>query len=263
MLRSAADSGSLSHAYILESADPENRMEAAQELALTLFCEKRKAGETPCLSCGGCRKVLSGNHPDILYLKHEKDTIGVSEVREQVVDTVDIIPYYGGRKLYILDDADHMTVQAQNSLLKTLEEPPEYAVLLLLCSDHRVLCDTILSRAMLLSFRNEGKTREDPEITEKVKAFLSGIRDADAAALQTFAREMAKEQGAETVFALASTVRDLLLEQAENRTDHRRAEGLLRLSGSCEKAEKRLQAALPAEQVLLSLLLSARDVFKE
>ena len=261
MLFSAADGGSLSHAYIIEGQDAAERMRLAEDLALLLFCENRKKGEKPCRICPGCGKVLGRNHPDVLYLRREKDSVGVSEVREQVVDTVDIRPYLGGRKLYILDDADRMTVQAQNSLLKTLEEPPEYAVLLLLCRDARLFADTVRSRAVTLSLRDTEEAAGEEEIARRLRGFLEGIRKEDVSGIQAFSKELlsgGKSTGLYAASAFTEYVRGLLLERAGEGPQG--TEYLFRLAAAGEKAERRFAAGLPPEHILTSLLLEARDV---
>ena len=105
--------------------------------------------------CHSCRHAESGNHPDILRVTHEKPgTISVDDIREQVNDTVMVKPYQGPYKVYIIDHAELMTPQAQNALLKTLEEPPEYVVFFLLTENAEALLPTITSRCVMLKLRN-------------------------------------------------------------------------------------------------------------
>ena len=120
----------VSHAYILAGEAGMGRKSLANAFALTLLCEK---GQTePCLECHACKQVLSGNHPDLIYVTHEKPaSIGVDDIREQINDTIQIRPYSANYKIYIVDEAEKMTVQAQNALLKILEEPPENVLFLL------------------------------------------------------------------------------------------------------------------------------------
>jgi DNA polymerase-3 subunit delta' len=99
--------------------------------------------------------VDSGNHPDLIRVTHEKpNSISVDDIRTQVNNTIQIKPYQGPYKIYIIDQADLMTVQAQNALLKTIEEPPEYAVIMLLTENADVLLPTITSRCVMLKLRN-------------------------------------------------------------------------------------------------------------
>ena len=94
-------------------------------------------------------------HPDIIRVTHEKpNSISVDDIRTQVNNTVDIKPYQGPYKVYIIPQADLMTPQAQNAILKTIEEPPAYAVFLLLTENAEMLLPTINSRCVMLKLRN-------------------------------------------------------------------------------------------------------------
>ena len=149
---SAMRTGKISHAYILSGEAGMGKKTLAGALALSLLCEK--GGTEPCMECHSCRQVLSGNHPDLIYVTHEKPaSIGVDEIREQINDTIQIRPYNGGHKIYIVDEAEKMTVQAQNALLQTIEEPPAYAILLLLTTNADLFLPTILSRCVQLKLK--------------------------------------------------------------------------------------------------------------
>ena len=101
-----------------------------------------------------CKKAMNRNHPDIIYVTHEKpNSIGIEDIREQLIGDVAIKPYTGPYKIYIVDEAEKMTVQAQNALLKTIEEPPAYAVILLLVNNGGSLLPTISSRCVTLNFK--------------------------------------------------------------------------------------------------------------
>jgi DNA polymerase-3 subunit delta' len=125
----------------------------ADAFAQTLMCRNRSDGGTDaCLRCRSCLKAADGSHPDILYVNHEKPgVITVQEIRSQVVGTVDILPYESDYKVIIIADAEKMNPQAQNALLKTIEEPPSYAVILLLTSQVEALLPTIRSRCVSIS----------------------------------------------------------------------------------------------------------------
>ncbi|MBO4415897.1 MAG: DNA polymerase III subunit [Lachnospiraceae bacterium] len=106
----------------------------------------------PCGQCSACMQTGSGNHPDIIYVTHEKKNITVGDIRTQLVKDIAVKPYSGQFKIYIIEDADKMNEEAQNALLKTLEEPPEYAVILLLARNTGAFLQTILSRCVMLRF---------------------------------------------------------------------------------------------------------------
>ena len=151
-LQSAISTGKVSHAYVFSGESGSGKKLLATTFAMTLQCEEK--GTDPCLKCESCKRTLSKNHPDIIGVVHEKpNTISIEEIRRQIVEDVQIKPYYGPYKIYIVNDADKMTVQAQNALLKTIEEPPAYAVILLLTNNIEGLLPTILSRCVRLDLR--------------------------------------------------------------------------------------------------------------
>ena len=143
--------GQISHAYILTGEAGMGRKTLAKAFAMTLLCEENE--KDPCEKCHSCRQFLSDNHPDVIYVHHEKESIGVDDIREQINNTVQIKPYSSAYKIYIVDEAEKMTVQAQNALLKTLEEPPSYVVIFLLTTRADAFLPTILSRCITLKLK--------------------------------------------------------------------------------------------------------------
>ena len=152
-IRNAVREDKVSHAYILNGERGAGKKMLANLFAATLLCEK--GGPDPCNECHSCRQAESGNHPDIIKVTHEKpNSISVDDIREQVNNAIMIKPYQGPYKVYIIPQADMMTPQAQNALLKTIEEPPEYAVIMLLTENADTLLPTINSRCVMLKLRN-------------------------------------------------------------------------------------------------------------
>ena len=151
-LKNAMTTGKVSHSYIFTGRPGSGKKLLATTYAMTLQCEA--GGTEPCQKCDSCKKALGKNHPDIITVTHEKPgSISIDEVREQVIHDVDIKPYCSPYKIYIIPDAEMMTVQAQNAILKTIEEPPEYAVILLLTSNIDSLLPTIRSRCGRLDLK--------------------------------------------------------------------------------------------------------------
>ena len=148
-LQNAITMDKVSHAYIINGPDLCGKKMVAEAFALALQCEK--GGREGCMECHACKQVLSHNHPDVVYVHHEKpNTVSVDDVRVQINQDVAIRPYSGKYKIYIVDDAEKMNENAQNALLKTLEEPPEYAVILLLSNNAEKFLPTIQSRCIKL-----------------------------------------------------------------------------------------------------------------
>ena len=115
-LQNAAAMDKVSHSYIFAGEKGSGKKLLAKLFAMTLQCEKH--GKEPCLQCSSCKKAMNRNHPDIIYVTHEKpNSIGIEDIREQLIGDVAIKPYTGPYKIYIVDEAEKMTVQAQNALL--------------------------------------------------------------------------------------------------------------------------------------------------
>ncbi|MGN0416258.1 MAG: ATP-binding protein [Agathobacter sp.] len=151
-LRNAITLDKISHAYIFNGPEDSGKMMLAEAFAMALQCEGEK--ERPCLSCRSCKQAMDHNQPDIIYVSHEKpNTIGVDDIRTQVNNDIDIKPYSSRYKVYIIDEAQKMNQQAQNALLKTIEEPPVYAVILLLTTNADSFLPTILSRCITLNLK--------------------------------------------------------------------------------------------------------------
>ncbi len=156
-IQSSVEQKKVSHAYILNGERGSGKKLLARLFAMTLQCESGQP--EPCGKCRSCKQVDSGNHPDIITITHEKPgTISVDDIREQINGDIQIKPYGSPYKIYIIPGADMMTVQAQNALLKTIEEPPEYAIIFLLTENADSLLQTIRSRCVILKLRNVKNT---------------------------------------------------------------------------------------------------------
>ena len=152
-IQDAVQQNKVSHAYILNGQRGSGKKMLAKLFAMTLQCESGKS--EPCGECRSCIQANSENQPDIITVKHEKPAaISVDDVRTQVNGDIMIKPYSSPYKVYIIPEADLMTVQAQNAILKTIEEPPEYAVIFLLTENADSLLATIRSRCVILKLRN-------------------------------------------------------------------------------------------------------------
>lgn len=171
-----------SHAYIFHGEDGIGKSMVANAYAKGLMCQTVD-GNKPCGICRSCKQFESGNNPDLIYVTHEKTNISVNDIREQIVEKMAIKPYNNKYKVFIVDEAEKMNEQAQNALLKTLEEPPEYGVIMLLTSNINTFLDTILSRAVTLDFQPIDikeltefllKNREIPDYQARVIAACSG-----------------------------------------------------------------------------------------
>ena len=154
-ISSAVQADAVSHEYILNGERGSGKRLLANLFALSLQCQNRAADGAACGKCQSCKQAQSGNQPDIIKVTHEKpNTISVDDIRTQVNNDIVIKPYSSKYKIYIIPEADLMSAQAQNALLKTIEEPPEYAVIMLLTENAEALLPTIRSRCVMMKLRN-------------------------------------------------------------------------------------------------------------
>ena len=151
-MKHAIEMDKVSHAYIISGEKGSGKKLLADLFARTLQCERK--GTEPCMECQSCKQALSLNQPDIIRVMHEKpNTISVEDIRTQINGDIMIRPYSSPYKIYIVDEAEKLSVQAQNALLKTIEGPPVYAVLLLLTTNAGMLLQTIRSRCVILELK--------------------------------------------------------------------------------------------------------------
>lgn len=167
----------LSHAYIIEGERGMGKTALAKAWAANLLCEKE--GEEACGICHSCKQVEAITHPDLKIIAGEKPTlISVGEIREKICDDIRIRPFKGRFKIYIIKEAHKMNIQAQNAILKTLEEPPAYAIIILLCDNSEVFLNTLRSRCIKLKLRPqpdaliEERLREVCPSREKAELYI-------------------------------------------------------------------------------------------
>jgi DNA polymerase-3 subunit delta' len=149
-LRKGMTNGRIRHAYLIVGPDSVGKNTLAHALAQTLNCTHD--GERPCGQCRSCKLIASGNHPDILYSELDENTgvLKIEEVRN-VTGRIALKPYEARYRIAIFRDFDHAQPRAQDALLKTLEEPPPAAVLILLAPTAEALLSTITSRSQVIS----------------------------------------------------------------------------------------------------------------
>lgn len=151
-LMNAIQTKQVSHAYIINGERSSGKEFIARIFAMALQCEDSE--HAPCGVCHSCKQALSDNQPDIIRVTHEKpNSVGVEDIRIQIVNDMGIKPYNSPYKIYILNEAEKLTPQAQNALLKTLEEPPAYGIIMLLTTNAEAMLPTIMSRCVTLNMK--------------------------------------------------------------------------------------------------------------
>jgi DNA polymerase-3 subunit delta' len=169
LLQTALASNKIAHAYLFAGPSGSGRREMAYVFAQALFCELD--GNDACGKCLECRKVLHGNHPDLHVIAPDGATVKIDQIRTLQRD-LSYRSAHAGYKVYIIEGAETMTVQAGNSLLKFLEEPPSPVVAILLAPSAQAVLPTILSRTQLIAFVPGDREALEAALTQEGKPQL-------------------------------------------------------------------------------------------
>ena len=164
ILKKAIEINKTSHSYIFCGTEGIGKKLIAKELAKKILCLKEK--ENGC-DCKSCIEFDSDNNPDFQLIESVDGKIKIEQIR-QMQRKVAEKPIISNNKVYIIDNADTMTTEAQNCLLKTLEEPPEYITIILICTNEGNLLSTIKSRCTRMQF----EPIKDEELKEYIKTNL-------------------------------------------------------------------------------------------
>lgn len=139
----------ISHSYIFSGIAGIGKFLFAKEFAKALLCTDES--NKPCGKCKSCESFENQNNPDITIIDESDDSIKTEQIRELTSNVLEK-PIQGSRKVYIINNSENMTKEAQNCLLKTLEEPPEYVVIILIVNNENLLLSTIKSRCLKIPF---------------------------------------------------------------------------------------------------------------
>mgnify|MGYP006282106679 FL=1 len=182
ILKDSISKNRISHAYLFTGNNGLGKSEIAGEFAQAIFCENNIADS--CGECLSCQKFAHGNHPDFHRITVQEDhkKILIDQIRE-LQKEISYKPYESNYKVYIIEEAAKMTIQAQNSLLKTLEEPPEYAIIILTNENKNELIPTIISRCQEVKLHNQPL-----EIVKEYLINTEGFNSEDAQLYATLAR---------------------------------------------------------------------------
>ena len=171
------NNGKTSQSYLFVGNEGIGKLLIAKEFARKILCIDNKKDYCECKSC---KCFESGNHPDYYIINESGETIKIDQIRE-ITSKIIEQPIISDKKVYIINDCDKMTVEAQNCLLKTLEEPPEFAVIILISSNENTILNTIKSRCMILKFKNipndelQKYAKDKLEITQMTENFLKSL----------------------------------------------------------------------------------------
>jgi DNA polymerase III delta' subunit len=181
LLQRSLDRGRLAHAYLFSGHDSDELEGAAATLAKVLNCanpvrSKTGAAIDSCDQCDSCKRIDSFNHPDVQWIRAESKLriISIDQIRE-LLQTVNLKPTLGGYKVGVITAADRLNQQAANAFLKTLEEPPERTIFILLTTDISRILETILSRCLRLNFAGDHAVKLAPDEDQWLSGFASQV----------------------------------------------------------------------------------------
>ncbi|WP_347548168.1 DNA polymerase III subunit delta' [Pseudalkalibacillus hwajinpoensis] len=201
----------LSHAYLFDGGAGTGKKDLAVHIAKTYFCQER-VGIDPCQTCKDCKRIDSGNHPDLHLIEPDGQSIKIDQIRK-LQKEFSYLGVESRKKVYILNHSDRMTTQAANSLLKFLEEPGQMTMAILLTEQKQHILSTIYSRCQVLTFRPlSRKGVEEALVADSVPSYLAKI-----ASQLTNDQRAAKELALDEWFAQAREIVIQLGEELKER----------------------------------------------
>jgi DNA polymerase III delta prime subunit len=220
----------LFHAYIIAGSDEEGRMAAARHLAKIAVCENRD--NAPCGHCHHCMKADRNIHPDITLIEKEKDAkeLTVDTVRDVRAAAV-VLPNEAEKGVYIINDADTMNIPAQNAMLKILEEPPEYAVFILLASNPDRMLATVRSRCETILLPPKDEFQPSSEAEDVLRSYVRG----DNVELLKDIMALEKLQKNELLNALIAIRRGIVSLLRDGKIDPDKGENIISAANNGEK----------------------------
>ena len=183
-LKRSLEEDKVSHSYMFIGIEGIGKQLIAKAFAQMILCTNET--EKGCDKCKSCIEFQSQNHPDFLYIEPDGNSIKIEQIR-YLQRKIQEKPIISNKKVYIVNDADKMTKEAQNCLLKTLEEPPEYSIIILIGSNESAFLNTIKSRCMKLTFQ--------PIAPEEIKQYMEktyGMNNINENMLEAFQGSIGK-----------------------------------------------------------------------
>lgn len=150
----------IAHSYIFEGPFGVGKKMMAKAVAKVLLCENSKEAAA-CNTCDSCYKIDKGTHPDLIWIQRDTKVIKIDNIRENFIEQMSIKPYEGNYKIVVIPEAELITIEGQNAMLKVIEEPPSYGMIILVTENSQALLPTIRSRCVQISFY--------PLLTEQLK----------------------------------------------------------------------------------------------
>ncbi|MFH1665515.1 MAG: DNA polymerase III subunit delta' [Candidatus Omnitrophota bacterium] len=214
-LAGSLSSGRIAASYLFYGPGGVGRAMCAKAFIMALICPDKPRTDEPCLKCPGCRRVDTLSHPDVAWIKPEKNkAIKIEQIRG-ARDVLNLKPYESNVNVCVIEDAHMMTVEASNALLKVLEEPPGHSILILITDRKELMLETVVSRCAEVRFRylSIGDTRDivtkvNREIDGKSAYFLAYFSQGSPGKALSMADGGAEERKNELVALLGSVAKE-------------------------------------------------------
>jgi DNA polymerase-3 subunit delta' len=213
LLRRAVRRGRVPQSLLFAGPDGVGKRAVAVALAQAINCPRRGSGDDACGTCTTCERIARGVHTDVVIVDRGDDaSIKIDVVRDRVLDAVGYRPFEAARRVFIIDSAEDLGEQAQDALLKTLEEPPPSAVLILVTAFPDVLRPTIQSRCRRLRFGPLAEADVERVLARREKIDARQARSLAAASGGSVARALAAQAGSldedrDAAFALVTATK--------------------------------------------------------
>lgn len=251
-LSASIRSGNVSHAYIFEGESVLDKKAFAEAFVKAVLCRQQPG--TGCGECVSCRKIQHGNYEDLFFVEADGSSIK-DEAIEKMQERLKTKPY-GPRNIAIICDADTMTLRAQNRLLKTLEEPPEGTILILLSENIENLTQTILSRCVKFRLTYFGQESYEGmlETAETIADML--LNGEPFYKRKEAVADIAADAGKTSAFldALEKVYRDLLVEPSQKGKLYKRSQ-IYRNVELIEQARRQIQRGVAKSYALKDLMI--------
>ncbi|NMC57652.1 MAG: hypothetical protein GYA50_10565 [Eubacteriaceae bacterium] len=200
----SVENNKISHAYLFCGKDEKTVAAAAEEFAKAVLC---KNAHKPCNECSSCKKSDFGSNPDIIKIFPQGASISIKQIKQDLIKTIKMLPYESDKKIYIVYNADTMQKPAQNSLLKTLEEANNYAIIILCAASKNSFYPTILSRCQTYDFTEYVQNEKVADIV--FKTLECAARD-DYEALMEGCHVLSEENFSDVLMQISSALRDIM-----------------------------------------------------
>lgn len=213
LLKSIIKSEKIVNGYLFSGTNNTKNYEYAKEFAKMILCLEKREN---CNECKSCIMFKDNNHPDYYEInKEETDSIKIDEIREMQTKIIEK-PIISSKKVYIIRHSEQMTKEAQNCLLKTLEEPPEFISIILISNNENNLLTTIKSRCTKIVFTEENKkevTEENKERFENLERIFGNVEKYLSIDLLNKIDQLYKDK--EDIFETLDYINIIFLEKAK------------------------------------------------